>query len=110
MLQIHVTDMIKPTASRDTHLFVFYLKIVKIKYNTITTVTSTVPTGFFQSNQETFLISIKSFQIPNTFKYIFNLFCSYSIQFNSIPFIFFYLIGNFTYCSEISRVVIIIKK
>lgn len=115
MLQIHVTDMIKTHCiTWHPSLCIFIWKLWKSKYNTITTVTSTVPTGFFfQSNRETFLISIKSFQIPNTFKYIFNLFCSYSIQFNSIPFNsihFLYLIGNFTYCSEISRVVIIIKK
>lgn len=91
MLQIHVTDMIKTHCiTWHPSLCIFIWKLWKSKYNTITTVTSTVPTGFFfQSNRETFLISIKSFQIPNTFKYIFNLFCSYSIQFNSIPFIFF---------------------
>lgn len=112
MLQIHVTDMIKTHCiTWHPSLCIFIWKLWKSKYNTITTVTSTVPTGFFfQSNHETFLISIKSFQIPNTFKYIFNLFCSYSIQFNSIPFIFFIWLVNFTYCSEISRVVIIIKK
>lgn len=88
MLQIHVTDMIKTHCiTWHPSLCIFIWKLWKSKYNTITTVTSTVPTGFFfQSNHETFLISIKSFQIPNTFKYIFNLFCSYSIQFNSIQF------------------------
>ena len=90
----------------------FYLKIVKIQIQYNNNRHLHCPHWFFfQSNrEETFLISIKSFQIPNTFKYIFNLFCSYSIQFNSIPFIFFIWLVNFTYCSEISRVVIIIKK
>lgn len=97
----------------------FYLKIVKIQIQYNNNRHLHCPHWFFfQSNrEETFLISIKSFQIPNTFKYIFNLFCSYSIQFNSIQFHsfslfdwkFYLLFGDFSCCNNNKKKIRVIQ-